>query len=1039
MLFKSQKTAKNHRAPKLARLKCYFSLTIIAAVLLGSAGIASSAWAATGGSSGTGSGATGGNCPKPGDPSITIYASTCYGATWELYEADSDYIEIPGIGEAPGGAITNCKTYGGSYYRLALKWYNPQTLQPVSHPTQGSQTGLTPVKDIVPPYGSGITNYVGGLSWSEVQNNFERAKAAGITFDTNWADTAWFCWDKDLGENEFVSTSSVEITAAGVRETSDEDGKITVNATVNSETVAVKFYHNITYKNRIGDANQQATFEPATTKWEVNESGVDKVRKPVNTGQFSATRSQTSGRLSEDVVTVNLKPGQTKTVCHKIDYDPKYIKYEDVNGNSYKKPTGSSKGSSQACAKVTYGSSDVEGKGTHGVFSSMTEIHVKPQNGDVSDHLVKSKVDKDAVLILSTDGEQLEVTFRHKLSYKGLLKVDKPDEIEDKAESKWTVTQSGDMENSGQDGTGTYAAGGPLHNDDDNTDWQKNTSSPSVTISLKPGETKQVCSVIRYDKTAQWHAEPIPAEYIENNHGELILVTPAHIEYSSPSTSGRGHSGGCVTVTRPTDPIQNTTTYHTSASGASINDAKPMYAGETSTIGWSAKAKSVATRRISGYEAIAYLVASNVTYQEDKLKGTVVSDGENEDRVGANRNTESPCKYVEKIGGVEECKPFYTKTLNYGTETVTAEHPADKEEQKNQISIAVPNRVGHKYCSSFGYKIDYYYYENSDIGSTNPYNDAGGWHREKTYWNMYDSACAPIAKKPSFAIWNGSIFTPGNIIASASPRFTTNNPETDLFGLSPNNSDDKGSLGNKLTYESWTEFLAVVNSASNFASGAAASRGVPEGQNISALTIAGGGIPLNNSFYTRLLTYLRNQAKSEEGGTLGGRQLEKGTQIILHYKNDLKITGNIIKDSSYNNIYEIPQLVLFVDGNVEIDSNVTQIDAWIITEGTINTCSSFENKNSETKATELSQPGDCDKQLVFNGPISAKDIELNRTGGADPLTTDEIFDQGALHHRYTPAEIFNFSAENYLWAYAQAGRYTSSYTEAYVRELAPRY
>ena len=38
-----------------------------------------------------------------------------------------------------------------------------------------------------------------------------------------------------------------------------------------------------------------------------------------------------------------------------------------------------------------------------------------------------------------------------------------------------------------------------------------------------------------------------------------------------------------------------------------------------------------------------------------------------------------------------------------------------------------------------------------------------------------------------------------------------------------------------------------------------------------------------------------------------------------------------------------------------------------------------------------------------------------------------------------PAEIFNLRADTYLWAYAQAGRYDSSYTESYSRELPPRY
>lgn len=42
-------------------------------------------------------------------------------------------------------------------------------------------------------------------------------------------------------------------------------------------------------------------------------------------------------------------------------------------------------------------------------------------------------------------------------------------------------------------------------------------------------------------------------------------------------------------------------------------------------------------------------------------------------------------------------------------------------------------------------------------------------------------------------------------------------------------------------------------------------------------------------------------------------------------------------------------------------------------------------------------------------------------------------------NKQSPAEVFNLRMDNYLWAYAQAGRYDSSYTESYSRELAPRY
>lgn len=76
----------------------------------------------------------------------------------------------------------------------------------------------------------------------------------------------------------------------------------------------------------------------------------------------------------------------------------------------------------------------------------------------------------------------------------------------------------------------------------------------------------------------------------------------------------------------------------------------------------------------------------------------------------------------------------------------------------------------------------------------------------------------------------------------------------------------------------------------------------------------------------------------------------------------------------------------------------------------------------------------------------ADDLKLYRSFGSDIITTDRV---GTFNYlgsigssnaeKYNAAEVFNLRADVYLWAYAQAGRYDSSYTESYSRELAPRY
>ena len=103
----------------------------------------------------------------------------------------------------------------------------------------------------------------------------------------------------------------------------------------------------------------------------------------------------------------------------------------------------------------------------------------------------------------------------------------------------------------------------------------------------------------------------------------------------------------------------------------------------------------------------------------------------------------------------------------------------------------------------------------------------------------------------------------------------------------------------------------------------------------------------------------------------------------LHRQGDLNITGNItLSAGNYDNIYQLPQIVIFVDGNVNISSNVTQIDAWIIasSSSTINTCSDFQVGVTEADAVGRSS-NTCTNQLVFNGPVMAGRLALNRSFG----------------------------------------------------------
>lgn len=133
----------------------------------------------------------------------------------------------------------------------------------------------------------------------------------------------------------------------------------------------------------------------------------------------------------------------------------------------------------------------------------------------------------------------------------------------------------------------------------------------------------------------------------------------------------------------------------------------------------------------------------------------------------------------------------------------------------------------------------------------------------------------------------------------------------------------------------------------------------------------------------------------------------------------------------------LPQVIIIATGNVNIKSNVNQIDAWIITPNEVDTCSG----GSVTD-------GSCDSPLIVNGPVLAKDISLKRTHGGNGyrdwgndnrLKIDtQIFSKKATGSS-TPAEIFNLRPDVYQWIYQQTAIEDKAAIVRYARELAPRY
>ena len=646
---------------------------------------------------------------------------------------------------------------------------------------------------------------------------------------------------------------------------------------------------------------------------------------------------------------------------------------------------------------------------------------------------VTTDPDGESEIKFSTDQASVDINFSHSIYYVNDGEYDDDDEFPD-VSTEWRVSSSGEA-TPNHSASGTYTTNGKSSNNsvvDPSSEPGASNPTNTVTVTLAAGQTKTICQTIKYNpKYITFDSEPVD----DDNDGDTD-----YYEYSIDEKSGNEDSKVCVEVTRPADPTGGP--YSTSTMDSTL-----MYAGEDATIGWDILAASVPTRRLSAWQAIVYQVPSSAQYYEGITTGTTRHRGNGACGYYAGRTnpTYRNCGIYDKQEG----------SLSYGA--IYAHHEYEKE-----YKTVVPDHVGDKYCNSFGHFYQYWYYISN--------GDNAGWHHDSSrdYWVIYNAACRTIAKKPSTSVWNGSLKT-GNIdsgvLSSLSYRYV---PAT--MGEVANNQP-------RYLYGSWAEYLAVVNGSivlnnnkDGFASGAALA-GKLGSQNRemydnSPLTIANqgaianrdssilgySGVHSNSTQRIRLETFLKNNAAAYDiGGAIGGSDWTDLTKTrIVRRSGVLNITDNVtISTGPYNSIYQIPQVIIFVDGDVNITSNVTQIDAWIIATGTINTCATvgsqagFEVGITEADAIgagNSQNPGNsCTNQLVFNGPVMAGNLELKRSFGSDPLIYYRTGTFGAPSDRQTSAEVFNYRADAYLWAYAQASRYDSSFTETYTRELAPRY
>ena len=340
-------------------------------------------------------------------------------------------------------------------------------------------------------------------------------------------------------------------------------------------------------------------------------------------------------------------------------------------------------------------------------------------------------------------------------------------------------------------------------------------------------------------------------------------------------------------------------------------------------------------------------------------------------------------------------------------------------------------------------------------------------------WNVSNASCRSIAKKPSVQIWGNNFYTSGNVTTSLSRKKTTQEGTFGSwteFGLTAKGvvrqMASGASLGYRTAYSSPTTngggaygvdfcdslvpqtiankscLSTVVGKPANAAGVSDVQADVSLGSRIISRFATVKNYPANNcsnlnlnddrfetrdgSGFTYNYSYCNGNATITRAPNLG-----MGTTFIVYAKNSINIDWNLnYSAQNYKGYSQVPQYVIISEsGDINISQNVTNIDAWLIApNGTVNTCREHSTTHTGTGTfSNLNPATDCTNQLKVNGPVVARNLILGRNYGANSGNASIL-----------PAELFDSTAESYLWAYAQANSHAQIYT-TYVRELAPRY
>ncbi len=339
-------------------------------------------------------------------------------------------------------------------------------------------------------------------------------------------------------------------------------------------------------------------------------------------------------------------------------------------------------------------------------------------------------------------------------------------------------------------------------------------------------------------------------------------------------------------------------------------------------------------------------------------------------------------------------------------------------------------------------------------------------------WNISDSKCYTVAKRPSLQVLGGNVYSGGRIKTGVSIK----NNLAGRTGFSVGVANDYNYV-----FGSWGELGVIAGSkVTGFSSGAGT--GYPEGSRelraktsiFLRSTLTFGNYPYSTTEVNGLgvsdsisnasardraalirklgvtggknvsgAVSLNDEEKKLENGiyyyngendnlTIGRFTINKGTTQAVRTNGNVVITGNLEYAGPYNNLEEVPKLIIYAK-NIVINCVVNRVDAVLIAEKTVVTCEngvSFNEKGEidESRIRVAINDRANSNQLKINGAIIANKLILNRTYGAATGINSII-----------PAEIINYDSTLYLWGSRESEELQSNkLTPTYLHDMAPR-